>query len=114
MGAKEEAGKQVHRSASEWRQLIRAWKQSGKTKRVWCAEKGLSLESLRRWIKRFRGGEATEMPIVEVQQPFDLPGACPKIRIFINAAIQIELAAEASEELLRRVLRVAAEVSDVH
>jgi hypothetical protein len=54
------------------------------------------------------------MPIVEVQQPFDLPGACPKIRIFINAAIQIELAAEASEELLRRVLRVAAEVSDVH
>lgn len=62
MGAKEEAVKQVHRSASEWCKLVSAWKQSGKT----------------------------------------------------NAAIQIELPAEVSDEMLQRVPRVAAEMSDVH
>jgi hypothetical protein len=105
-------GKQKHRSAAEWHKLFRAWKESGKTKRLWCAENGLSLESFRRWIKRFRGGLIAEMSIIELAQPFHPPEAST-IRILVNAAIRIELPTEASEELLQRVLRAAVEVSHV-
>jgi hypothetical protein len=104
--------KQKHRSAAECHKLVRAWKESGKTKRLWCAENGLSLESLRRWIKRFRGGPIYEMPIVELPHPCRPPEAST-VRILVNAAIQIELPREASEELLQRVLRAAVEVSHV-
>jgi hypothetical protein len=105
---------QKHRSASEWRVLVRAWRESGKTKRSWCSENGLSLESLRRWIKRFRNQPESEMPIVEVPHALGLAGAVPAIRILAGAALRIELSAEVSEELLRRVLRAAVEVAHVH
>jgi hypothetical protein len=106
--------KQKHRSASEWRLLVRAWRQSGKTKRAWCDENRLSLESVRRWIKRFRNQPDSEMPIVEVPHAFDSTGAVPAIRVLVGAELRIELSAEVSEELLRRVLRVAGEVARVH
>jgi hypothetical protein len=112
MVSNSENRKQKHRSAAEWHKLVRAWKESGKSKRLWCAENGLSLESLRRWIKRFRGGPISEMPMVEV------PSLCHQsesltVRILMDAAIQIELPKEASQELLQRVLRAAVEVAHV-
>lgn len=105
---------QKHRSASEWRVLVRAWKESGKTKRAWCGENGLSLESLRRWIKRFRNQPDSEMRIMEVAHAFDPSAAVPAIRVLVGAELRIELSAEASEELLGRVLRAAVEVAHVH
>jgi hypothetical protein len=55
MKTKNSARKQRHRSAEEWRRLVSAWRVSAKTRRVWCREQGLSVESLRRWTKRFHG-----------------------------------------------------------
>jgi len=113
MIAKIEERKQKHRSATEWRRLVSGWKESGKTKRVWCTENGLSLESLRRWIKRFRGEPSCELSFIEVQHPVDPARAVPTIRVLVSTALQIELPAEVSEELLHRVLRAAVEVAHV-
>jgi hypothetical protein len=105
---------QKHRSAQEWRALVRAWKESGKTKRAWCDENGLSLESLRRWMKRFRNQPDSEMSIVEIPRVWGPAGAVPAIRVFVGAELRIELSAEVSEELLRQVLRAAVEMARVH
>ena len=42
-------GKQRHRREEEWRQLIAAWKASGKSRQAWCAEHAVSYDSMRRW-----------------------------------------------------------------
>jgi hypothetical protein len=49
-----ETGRQRHRREEEWRELVTAWKASGTTRRGWCAERGVSHESMRRWRKRLR------------------------------------------------------------
>ncbi len=43
MKTKNSVRKQRHRSAAEWHRLVSAWKASGKTRRVWCREQGLSV-----------------------------------------------------------------------
>ena len=65
MATKNSERKQRHRSAAEWRRLVSAWKASGKTRRDWCKEQGLSTESLRRWTKRLRGTES-KVSLVEI------------------------------------------------
>jgi hypothetical protein len=61
-----QTGKQRHRREEEWRELIAAWKASGKTRRRWCEEHGVGHESMRRWCKRLRGTSA-DTRFVEVQ-----------------------------------------------
>jgi len=98
--------KQRHRSAEEWRQLVSDWKQSGKTRELWCRENKVGTESLRRWTKRLRGTR-TEVSFVEIEGavPITSKSAPMHLRILVNG--DVELLGEFSDELLRRVLRVA-------
>ena len=103
---------QKHRSASEWRVLVEGWRSSGKTRDEWCREQGVGRESLRRWTKRLRRTD-TEPGLVELRR--DAVGLQKSItaHVRIMASGDIELLGEFSDEVLRRVLRIAREAVDV-
>ncbi len=100
--------RQRHRSADEWRELLWAWKRSGKTREVWCREQGIGRESLRRWTKRLRRAEMNA-PLVEISNSVSAAAKSPavRLRILVNGAV--ELIGEFSEDILRRVVRLARE-----
>ena len=104
--------RQRHRSAEEWRGLLTAWKQSGKTRELWCREHGVSKESLRRWTKRLNRSDANAS-LVEVGTVPSVAGALPALRLCIRSNGDVELVGEFDEDILRRVLRVAREASHV-
>jgi hypothetical protein len=104
--------KQRHRSAAEWRELISAWKQSGETREMWCHENGVGMESLRRWTKRLRRADSA-VPFVQIEKSISVSAKSVPIQLRILASGDVELQGEFSEELLRRVLRVAREAADV-
>ena len=104
--------RQRHRSAGEWHGLLTAWKQSGKTREVWCREQGVSRESLRRWTKRLNRSD-TNAPLVEVGTGSSVVAQLPAMHLRIRPNGDVELLGEFNEELLRRVLRVAREASHV-
>jgi len=104
--------KQRHRSASEWRELISAWKQSGRTREMWCSENGVGMESLRRWMKRLRREEAA-VPFVQIEQAVAVSAKSVPLHLRIFACGDVELQGEFSEELLRRVLHIAREGAHV-
>ena len=104
--------KQRHRSAEEWRTLVAAWKQSGKTREQWCREQGVGKESLRRWTKRLRGRE-TSAAFVEIKGGVPVVDKCPALHLRIRVNGDVELIGEFSEEILRGVLRVAREAAHV-
>lgn len=112
MKTKNSARKQRHRSAEEWRRLVSAWKASGKTRRVWCQEQGLSVESLRRWTKRSHGTNST-VSLVEISHQTESTSATAPACIRITRDGDIELAGHIGEELLRTVLRVVREYARV-
>ena len=103
--------RQRHRSADEWRELVAAWKQSGKTRDVWCREQGVGRESLRRWTKRLRRTEANT-PLVQIGKDVSAAAQVPmQLRVLANG--DVELVGAFSEEVLRRVLRLAREAAHV-
>jgi hypothetical protein len=103
--------RQRHRSAEEWGALVTAWKQSGETRELWCREQGVGKESLRRWTKRLRGMD-TSGAFVQIQNAAVVDNYPPlHLRIRVNG--DVELIGEFSEEILRRVLRVAREAMHV-
>jgi hypothetical protein len=104
--------KQRHRSAEEWRRLVSAWKVSGKTRRVWCREQGLNVESLRRWTKRFHGSKST-VSLVEISHQTGAASTKVATGIRITRGGDVELSGHIGEELLRTVLRVVRESARV-
>ncbi len=104
--------RQRHRSADEWRVLLTTWKQSGKTREVWCREQGVSTESLRRWTKRLNRTD-TNASLVELRTAGSEVASLPALRLCIRPNGDVELLSEFDEEILRRVLRVAREASHV-
>jgi fructose-1,6-bisphosphatase/sedoheptulose 1,7-bisphosphatase-like protein len=38
--------------AEKWSERVQEFKESGKSQRVWCAEKGIKRSSLRYWLER--------------------------------------------------------------
>ena len=103
---------QKHRSASEWRVLVKGWGSSGKTRDEWCREQGIGRESLRRWTKRLRRTDA-EPVLVELRRDAVGPQKSITAHVRILANGDIELIGEFGEELLRRVLRIVREAVDV-
>jgi len=104
--------RQRHRSADEWRGLLTAWKQSGKTREVWCREQGLSREFLRQWTKRLNRTDASSS-LVELRTSASEVATLPALRLCIRPNGDVELVGHFDEEILRRVLRVAREASHV-
>ncbi len=104
--------RQRHRSADEWRELIAAWKQSGKTRVIWCREQGIGRESLRRWVKRLRKTELNA-PLVQIDSRVSAATQSSPLRLRILANGDVELVGELSEEILRRVLRLTRETAHV-
>jgi len=102
-----------HRSAAEWQKLVTAWKESGKIRRVWCQEQGISSESLRRWGKRLRRTEI-EAPLVQIDNRVWAAAQSSLVRLRIMANGEVELVGEFSEDILRRVVRLAREAADVY
>jgi hypothetical protein len=96
--------KQRHRSAEEWRSLVNAWKNSGKTRETWCHEQGLSRESLRRWTKRVRHSLA-DAPLVEVPRRPSVARSGPSMQVRITREGEVELVGDFTEELLAILLR---------
>jgi hypothetical protein len=105
--------KQRRRNAAQWRELIKAWKQSGKTRKLWCKENGIAYESLRRWTKRLRG-TSEKVSLVEISRAAKSEGYSGEVRLRICNDGEIELQGELSEKLLRMVLNVMREPLDVH
>jgi len=104
--------RQRHRSADEWSELVSAWKRSGKTREVWCREQGVGRESLRRWAKRLRRTERNA-PLVQIDSRVSAGVQSPPLRLRILTNGEVELVGELSEEILRRVLRLAREATHV-
>jgi len=104
--------RQRHRSASEWREMVSAWKDSGKTREIWCREQGVGYESLRRWTKRLRRAEIGA-PLVEICNGVSAATTSPALRLRILTNGEVELVGEFSEDILRRVLRLARESAHV-
>ncbi len=105
--------KQRRRNATQWRGLVTAWKQSGKTRKLWCKENGIAYESLRRWTKRLR--DTTEnVSLVEIGRAAKSEGYSGEVRLRICKDGEIELQGNLSEKLLRMVLRVMWEPLNVH
>jgi hypothetical protein len=88
--------RQRHRSADEWRTLVSAWRASGKSSPVWCAEQGISRESLRRWKKRI-GQSTCQSGMVE------LPRAALAIglRVKLTRHGELEFSGGLTVELIR-------------
>jgi len=104
--------RQRHRSATEWRELVSRWKDSGKTRELWCREQGVGRESLRRWTKRLRSAEISA-PLVEICTSVSAGATSPTLRLRILTSGEVELVGEFSEDILRRVLRLAREAAHV-
>jgi hypothetical protein len=112
MATKNRERTQRHRSAEEWRRLVSAWKASGKTRRDWCKEQGLSTESLRRWTKRLRGTE-NKVSLVEIDHRGNHGAAIGQTFIRITRDGDVELSGSYEEGILRSVLRVMRETARV-
>ena len=112
MATKNRERTQRHRSAEEWRRLVSAWKASGKTRRDWCAQQGLSTESLRRWTKRLRGTES-KVSLVEIDHRGNHGAAIGQTFIRITRDGDVELSGNLNEGILRSVLRVMRETARV-
>jgi len=104
--------KQRHRSAAEWRDLVSAWKQSGKTAELWCRENGVGRESLRRWSKRLRGTDKN-VSFVEIKRSTAVHPKVTTTLLRVLASGEVELLGEFNDELLRRVLCVVREAARV-
>jgi hypothetical protein len=113
MGSEKVNRKQQRRNAEQWRELITAWRASGKTRKTWCQEQGLAYESLRRWAKRLRSS-ADKLPFVEICKASQALSPSEPAHIRVGEDGVIELYGNVSEELLRKVLRVTRETADVH
>jgi len=100
-------------SADEWWEMVTAWKQSGKTRKVWCQEHDVSQESLRRWSKRLRRMEMNA-PLVQIDKRVCVAAQSPLVRLRIVANGDVELVGEFSEKVLRRVIRLARETDRVY
>ena len=107
------AAKGRHRSSDEWRELVEAWRQSGKTRKVWCHEHGVSEESLRRWGKRLRRMEI-DAPLVQIDSRIFAAAHSSPMRLRVATNGEVELAGEFSEDILRRVIRLAREAAHVY
>jgi len=105
--------KGCHRSAGEWQELVSAWKESGKSRRLWCQEQGVSPESLRRWGKRLRRTEI-DAPLVQIDSRVCAAAQSSLVRLRIVANGDVELVGEFSEDILRRVIRLAREAAHVY
>jgi hypothetical protein len=112
MATKNRERTQRHRSAEDWRRLVSAWKASGKTRRDWCTQQGLSTESLRRWTKRLRGIES-KVSLVEIDHRGNHDAAMGGTCIRITRDGDIELSGNLNEGILRSVLRVMRETARV-
>jgi hypothetical protein len=100
--------RQKRRSISEWRLMLEEWHASGKTADVWCKERGIGRESLRRWGKRLQ--ETDMVPVLVGLHRSPVGSMAPRyghLRILANG--EVELLGEFSDELLRRVLLVVRE-----
>ena len=103
----------IHRSAEQWRELIAAWKSSGKAAKAWCQEQGIAYESLRRWKKRL-GKPSADVSFAEVQLHGRTIESPVSSRVKVNRDGEIELYGNVSEELLRAVVHVMRETAGVH
>jgi hypothetical protein len=103
-----------HRSPEQWRALVDEWKASGQSRRQWCAEHGLSTESLRQWTKRLRGTSAN-VSLVEISRQPQNPSFTERwpLQVRISPRGEVELRGEFTEGLLCQVLRVAKEPTHV-
>ena len=105
--------KQRHRCAAQWRELVVAWERSGMSRRSWCAEQGVSAESLRRWAKRlWRSTE--DAALVELAKERAPSTSEATIRVKITRSGELELSGPNSEEIIRCLIRAMRDSSDVH
>lgn len=57
--------KRDRRPASEWEELVSAWRASGESQRVFAEARGLSASTLGRWARRFRTSSDTHRRVRE-------------------------------------------------
>ncbi|MFA5058170.1 MAG: transposase [Opitutaceae bacterium] len=110
MDRKQGIGKHSRRNAAAWQKLITDWRSSGRTRRDWCREHGVSYESLRRWIKRV-GRTPGGNRLVEVAAAGEAMSAT--IRVHAGDGLVVELPPTSDEKLLGRVLRAVREAGHV-
>lgn len=107
-----EKRRQVRRTERQWRELVAAWKASGKSKQAWCGEHGVSYESLRRWKKRLRQSDGNPPLVQLLREPIVLPAETP-LRIRVTREGELEITGAISEEIIRSLLRFMREPARV-
>jgi hypothetical protein len=112
MKATSKKRKQIHRTAAQWRELVAAWRASGRTNEAWAHENGVSFESLRRWNKRLRQSPGNSV-LVELARK-TIP-AIPEatMRVTVTREGGLELSGAFSEDILRTLIRLLREPIDV-
>lgn len=104
--------KQIHRSAEQWRDLVAAWRASGKNRRAWSLEQGVSCKRLRRWTKRLRRS-VQNAPLVQLSREPSPAAVDETLRVRITREGELELSRAMSEELLRSLPRAMREAAGV-
>jgi len=59
----------VQRSATEWREIIERYRQSGLGMKEFCAQEGLTLRTFEEWYRRQRRAAPGKGQFVEVKPP---------------------------------------------
>ena len=103
---------QTHEERQEfWRKHVDDWKASGKTKKIFCEERGLAYYSFLRWCSRLKEEEAKHSSFVEVGAPQHSKQE-PPARIEIEQPVDIAVAGTTirvnrwiEEEALSRIVR---------
>jgi hypothetical protein len=80
----------AHRES--WRVLVQAWRQSGLTAKVFCAQKGLKEDDLRRWSSRLK---QTQSPALSPKKPVTITTSSPTL---IPVTLTSQGSAVAAEE----------------
>lgn len=99
-----EAKKEKNRYSQEERDsLLKAYKCSGKPQKQWCEESGISLSTLRRWLKNGSKAEKitwSPVNVIRTEEENTLELQIGKVRINIGVKADMELL----EKVLRTVM----------
>jgi hypothetical protein len=74
-----------------WREIIEAWKASGKTKATFCKERGLAANYLSTWHHRLLREEKVTTPLF-IPVKLKKPTVIAKDELLLSEALMIELA----------------------
>ena len=104
--------RRVLRSASEWQDLIEAYKQSGQTQADFCRERGLDPTTFNGWLRGRTGpGKRKKTPKVSFAQVEMPMRSTPEVEIELPGEVRVRIRNGGSPAALAELIREVARCS---